>query len=87
MSDFPDRLVSLVWFRSSVTKTVTVGLFSQGVGRLASRDLSKFLSLAQVDPSRCRPIRETLQAVKDWTADKQITDIEFRDNLKASDDN
>ena len=34
-----------------------------------------------------RPIRETLQAVKDWTADKQITDIEFRDNLKASDDN
>ena len=50
MSDFPDRLVRLVWFRSSATKTVTVGLLSQGVGRLASRDLSKFLSLAQVGP-------------------------------------
>jgi hypothetical protein len=30
-----------------------------------------------------RPIRETLQAIKDWTESKAITDIEFRDNLKA----
>jgi hypothetical protein len=27
-----------------------------------------------------RPVRETLQAIKDWTKAKNVTDIEFRDN-------
>ena len=28
-----------------------------------------------------RPIRETLQAIKDWTKAKAITDIQFRDKI------